>query len=93
MCRNTYPVSILLDLNGFLRGSNALLRECEQNEFYLAALQRVAKPGLQIGLSLGQQVGNSDCSDTSESSSHLVINKLNSMRCDLNHLFSINFST
>lgn len=86
-------MSIVLDLNGFFRGSNALFRECEQNELYLAAIQRLAKPGLQVGLSLEQQVGNSDCSDTSESSRHLVINKFKSMSCDLSHLFSINFST
>lgn len=86
-------MSTILDLNGFLRESNALFRECEQDELDLTAVQRIAKPGLQVGLSLGNQVGNSDCSDTSESSRHLVINKVSSVSHGLNHLFSINFAT
>lgn len=86
-------MSTVLDLDGFLRESSALFRECEQDELYLTAVQRLAKAGLQVGLSLGNQVGNSDCSDTSESNQHLVINKVRSMSHCLNHLFSINFAT
>lgn len=50
------------------------LENVNKMNYISAAVQRIAKPGFQVKLTLGNQVENSDFLDTSESIRCLVIN-------------------